>query len=162
MSVTKAPSTRIRIFLTADHFWPGYGFHPHANSVFGNQNWSFMKTVSRFFHRVFFGVVWTEENGGFGKRWREMSQIGKNDLKTLRVDAYSFHFENGEKNLHFKNIRIRVDRQKWFENVTCGRGFFENESKKDPFSKISGYVLTGPERVWFGFKFIGRGMGNRS
>ena len=41
-----------------------------------------------------------------------------------------------------------VDRQKRFENATCGRGFFENGRKKLPFSKISGYVLTGLKSVF--------------
>ena len=36
-----------------------------------------------------------------------------------------------------------VDRQKRFENTTSGRGFFSETEKKNPFSKISGYVWTG-------------------
>ena len=40
-----------------------------------------------------------------------------------------------------------MDRQKRFENATCTRGFFEKRRKKLPFSKISGYVWTGPKSV---------------
>ena len=36
-----------------------------------------------------------------------------------------------------------VDRQKRFENTTCGRGLFRKWREKTPFSKISGYVWTG-------------------
>ena len=36
-----------------------------------------------------------------------------------------------------------LDRQKWFENATCGRGFSRKRRRKSPFSKISGYVWTG-------------------
>ena len=42
-----------------------------------------------------------------------------------------------------------VDRQKRFENATCGRGFFRKRRKKPPFSKISRYVWMGTEPGYF-------------
>ena len=40
---------------------------------------------------------------------------------------------------------VVIDRQKRFENATCGRGFFRKREKKSSVSKISGYVWTGPD-----------------
>ena len=45
-----------------------------------------------------------------------------------------------------ENTRLRVDGQIRFESATCGRILFLNTEKKSPFSKIPGYVLTGPIR----------------
>ena len=44
----------------------------------------------------------------------------------------------------FENTRLRVDDQIRFESATCGRIFFLDTEKKSPFSKIPGYVWTGP------------------
>ena len=72
-----------------------------------------------------------------------MSWTGKNNLKTLRVDAD--FFENGGKKNIFKNIRIRVDRQlNDLKTLRVDSDFFENGRKKARFLKISGYVWTGP------------------
>ena len=66
-----------------------------------------------------------------------MSWRGKNDLKTLRVDA-DFLRKRRKKNYVFKNIRIRVNRQNQFENSACGRGFFSNTGEKNlHFQKYS-------------------------
>ena len=60
-----------------------------------------------------------------------------------------------------------MDRQKQFENATCGRGFFRKRMKKRPFSKISGYVWTGPDSITFtkgksSFSFIDNFNSERS
>ena len=44
---TKAPSTRIRIFLKTHLFLSGLGLRPHGDGVFGHQKRSFSKTLSR-------------------------------------------------------------------------------------------------------------------
>ena len=38
LEVTKAPSTRIRIFLNPQIFLSGYGFRPHASGEFGSES----------------------------------------------------------------------------------------------------------------------------
>ena len=47
-----------------------------------------------------------------------------------------------------------VDKQKRFENATCGRGFFSKTGEKTSVFKVSGYVWTGPntERACYLFQ----------
>ena len=117
---SKVPSTRIRIFLKTELFWP------RENGDFGNRNWSFLKTVSRLqiFLTGYFlepcgqrktevlqnddikcrgqaktiwrRYVWTRN---FFENWEKKTSVfkisryvltGKTDLKTLRVDADFF------------------------------------------------------------------------
>ena len=54
-------------------------------------------------------------------------------------------FSKTEEKKHFQNIQIRVDRQlNDLKTLRVDADFFENGRKKARFSKISGYVWTGP------------------
>ena len=125
----EALSTRIRIFLKTEFFFSGYSFCPHVNCVFGNRNRSSLKTVSRRY--IFFNRIFLEPCEQRGKR-----RFSKTMTSNV-VDRQLERFENStcerglfQKTSVFKNIRMRVDRQKRFENATCERGFFRKREKK--------------------------------
>ena len=64
---TKAPSTRIRIFLNPQHFFSRYGYRPHVSGEFDSEsgkNKSALQSGKKYIRNEF-DNVWTGESGYF-------------------------------------------------------------------------------------------------
>ena len=129
-----APSTHIEVFLKTEFFFSPFKPCVHTSTAFSCiRNAAFRKRFpewSFFKKSVLIVIVWTDENEGFGLRWRHTSYSAcpVRDAIVFPSSASVFEWRGGN-----DSNTLRVDTNFFFEN-----------RDKSRFSKISWYVWTRP------------------
>ena len=149
----KAPSTRIQIFLKTHLFLSVLGSRPHGDGVFSHRKRSFSKTLSRvdlFENAVFMlscGRVKTElfENADVKASIYDVSEHAHGSLGTTKGHFDCLFSFVEVRTAKFECSSVFVWTGIFSKTLLVWTRIFLKTDKKDAFSKISGYVWTGPK-----------------